>query len=49
MDITRIERQQQMRVRADVYIGLSHNFTEEGKKLLKDIDKVYSVKWYAHK
>ncbi|EJA1951596.1 pyridoxal phosphate-dependent decarboxylase family protein [Staphylococcus pseudintermedius] len=47
--ITRIARQHQMWVHADGAFGLSHIFTEEGQKLLKDIDKVDSVTWDAHK
>lgn len=48
-NITRIARQHRMWVHADGAFGLSHIFTEEGKQLLKDIDKVDSVTWDAHK
>lgn len=47
--ITRIAQQHRLWVHADGAYGLSHIFTEEGKQLLKDIDKVDSVTWDAHK
>ncbi|PCF41638.1 pyridoxal phosphate-dependent decarboxylase family protein [Staphylococcus delphini] len=47
--ITQIAHQHDIWVHADGAYGLSHIFTEEGRRLLKGIEAVDSVTWDAHK